>query len=481
MRTIEIENIGPIEKLTIPLPEDGGVVVLRGVNGCGKSTALDAARSLMSGKGSLPVRDACSAGHVNGLGVTIRVGKSTRRGGELEALHLEDRLSIADLVDPGLKSEEAADGRRIKALVGLTGAKADPLLFPEVARHDLDRYDDLVEQAGVAKRNLEAMARAEEKLADELLAKARAMREGLDPKAVQDVDEDALRGSLSRAIRDEATIRERFGQAARRDVEAAQAKKKLEELTTGYSGMSASATLSAVKSAEAKCEAAQKVMDAAKDAYDAAVSEADLADTARVRADDKHKTAVQHQEAVAALQATIDAAKGAEPVDEAAIEVAQAARMAAEKAMTEGLAARGARVKLEGAAVTARESAQHASKAAELREAAKATDDVLADAIQCPVLRIEAGRLVTGTKRGRTLFADLSEGERWRIALDIAADQVGDGGIITVPQDAWEGLDAENRRAIAEHAKRRLVTILTAEAQREGEPEELTAAALAEA
>jgi hypothetical protein len=475
VRTIEIENIGPIEKLTIPLPEDGGVVVLSGRNGAGKSTALDAARSLMSGKGSLPVRDACSTGHVNGLGVTIRVGKSTRRGGELEALHLEDRLSIADMVDPGLKSDEAADGRRIKALVGLTGAKADPALFPEAARHDLDRYDDLVEQAAVAKRNLESLARAEEKQADELLARARAMREGLDPKTIEDVDEEALRATLSDAIREEATTRERYDQAARRDVEAAQAKGKLEAMS-GYDGPTLEDARLIEQGADRLIEDVEREFAAAKRRVDETNATLIQRKMDRNMAAKAREAAFHHQEAVAALQATIDAAKGADPIDEDAVKAAQSAREAAELAMSEALAARGAKLKLEGAMVTAREATQHAGKAAELREAAKSTDDVLADAIQCPVLRIEAGRLVTGTRRGRTLFADLSEGERWRIALDIAADQVGEGGIITVPQDAWEGLDAENRRSIAEHAKRRLVTILTAEAQRDGEPEELTVA-----
>ncbi|MCB1771940.1 MAG: AAA family ATPase, partial [Candidatus Competibacteraceae bacterium] len=51
MNNIMIKNIGAIESVSIPVPKGGGVVVLRGRNGSGKSTALDAIQSAVSGKG----------------------------------------------------------------------------------------------------------------------------------------------------------------------------------------------------------------------------------------------------------------------------------------------------------------------------------------------------------------------------------------------------------------------------------------------
>ena len=38
---VKIKNIGPISTLSMPVPEGGGVVVLKGRNGSGKGTALD--------------------------------------------------------------------------------------------------------------------------------------------------------------------------------------------------------------------------------------------------------------------------------------------------------------------------------------------------------------------------------------------------------------------------------------------------------
>jgi len=482
MKVIEIENIGAISHLRIPICEQGGVTVLRGANGCGKSTALEAARALMAGKGQLPVRDACTAGHVNGLGVTIRVGKTTRRAGELEVIHLEDRLSIADLVDPGLKSEDAADGRRIKALVGLTGAKADPLLFPAEARNGLELIDDLVEQAAHAKRNLETLARAEERRADELAAKARAMREGIpeDAPMMSEGDVKLLRDKVTTAHRDEATIRERYDQASRREVEAAQARQQLQRLAEGFTGPSPDDAELAEREAKAAVDATQLEVSGITATLQAA--QAKLAEERHElsMAIQANESVREHRKALAALAATIESVGTGPAADEATVNVAQEATAQAETALTEGLLALGFADKLRKACVVADESIDAQAKAQTLREAAKRIDDVLAEAIACPVLQVEAGRLVTKTVRGRTLFAELSEGERWRIALDIAADQVGDGGIITVPQSAWEGLDAVNRRAIAEHVKSRRVTLLTAEAQRGGEPEELTAAALGE-
>ena len=40
MSVIEIKNIGPISTASIPIPEGGGVVVLRGKNGSGKSIEI---------------------------------------------------------------------------------------------------------------------------------------------------------------------------------------------------------------------------------------------------------------------------------------------------------------------------------------------------------------------------------------------------------------------------------------------------------
>ena len=112
----------------------------------------------------------------------------------------------------------------------------------------------------------------------------------------------------------------------------------------------------------------------------------------------------------------------------------------------------------------------HEVEAELFRDAAKATDEVLSQIIQNAGvdLRVEAVaqriRLVTDTDRGVTPFGELSPGERWRLALDIAAEAVGERGEITIPQDAWEAMDPANKAAIASHVQELGIIVYTAEA-----------------
>jgi hypothetical protein len=104
--------------------------------------------------------------------------------------------------------------------------------------------------------------------------------------------------------------------------------------------------------------------------------------------------------------------------------------------------------------------------AALVRDAARSTDQVLSEMVSQVTsrLRVEGGRLVCDTDRGVEPFGELSPGERWRIALEVAAQQVGQGGLVTVPQEAWEALDPVNRAEIAQIARQVGVVILTAAA-----------------
>lgn len=76
-------------------------------------------------------------------------------------------------------------------------------------------------------------------------------------------------------------------------------------------------------------------------------------------------------------------------------------------------------------------------------------------------LKVSGGQLVVAAT-GEP-FERLSHGEGWRIALEIAANMVGTGGIVVVPQEAWEGQDPINRAEIAEIARAVGILIVTAE------------------
>jgi hypothetical protein len=169
----------------------------------------------------------------------------------------------------------------------------------------------------------------------------------------------------------------------------------------------------------------------------------------------------------------LDATVAAEPVDDAGLaELAAAVQTAATE--VEAWAVRDkAKGLLDQVEALRLEGTNASSAAVILRAAAAGTEGVVLKALAdvCGEdLELHNGRLyVTNSERGeRELFADLSHGERWRRALDIAVAAVGSKGLLVCRQEAYESLDPHNRRELADYARKLGVVILTAEAA-EGE------------
>ena len=246
MSTIEIKNTGPIEQLSIPLPDDGGLVVLRGGHGEGKSTAIRAIDRVLGGKSKdLAARDGAKKGTVT-LGsatLTISASRTTTRG-EAEVSEISSRLDITSLVDPGIDSPASADAKRIKALIGLSGVSADPADFYELVGSkasfeklgvDCETNDPIV-LSGRVKRKLEDQARRYEKQAEQHEAKAKAAQE-----LVGEVDIEAVSdGAELRKVHEAAVLKLARLDANRRayleqDQKRAEAQKKLDNMG-GYDG-----------------------------------------------------------------------------------------------------------------------------------------------------------------------------------------------------------------------------------------------------
>lgn len=122
---VDIEHTGPIGHVSIPIPADGGIVVLRGANGAGKSTALAAVDALArpASKLAATVQDGELVGRVAGFGREIRLTAARRTSsGTLEIAGLDDGLDLEQLVDPGIDDPKAADRRRITTAMRLARA-----------------------------------------------------------------------------------------------------------------------------------------------------------------------------------------------------------------------------------------------------------------------------------------------------------------------------------------------------------------------
>ena len=226
MKQIEIDDVKAIVHLTLPIPEGGGVIVLQGANGCGKSTALDAIATAAGAKDrGLTVRDGAKFGKVSAPGITLRVAKSTTRAGELTLQSVEGRHSIDKLVDPGFVDPEASDRARIRTLIQFAGVEPDIGIFSgiegyEFAKDNVDTTQDILKIAANLKDEIEKLARSSENSAADATARAFLLFEqsaGLDSTIERDGDElrQAVEHSIRRLCDTERTQRERQEQRAR--------------------------------------------------------------------------------------------------------------------------------------------------------------------------------------------------------------------------------------------------------------------------
>lgn len=475
-KTITLENIGPIEKLTIPLPE-AGVVVLRGRNGVGKSHALAAVDSLASGRGRPPCRDGATRGLVEGFGARLTIGRSTRRTGEAEVLTLEGRLDISQLVDPGLKDGESADRTRIKALIQLSGQPADAKLFEKILPEGVElgelvppsaQADDPVQLAGQLKRALESEARRHEKTAEEARTEYAVIEREIRVDGDPGDDEDALWFRIQRqpdVVRAEAEQEVAEALASLRQLEArqemaaqmaqqiAQAKHQLTALEAEQtSPEKLDAELADV---ESQIRLLEQTLAAAKERRNQLLRQRQEALQRQQRIAELRKTAEQ------TIPVVTDAelAEARNRLETARRRLAETVKLIQQAGLVRRLEVSRSRL------------AEAAGRAEVFRDAARAVEDALSELVGKVTrrLRVEGGRLVCDTHRGVEPFGELSPGERWRIALEIAAEQLGPGGLVTVPQEAWESLDPIHRAEAAQIARQVGVVLLTAEASGEEE------------
>lgn len=469
-----IKDVGPIREIDFQIPEEGGIVVFRGRNGTGKSLALKSMESLAGNRVRVPVRDRALKGVVELGDATMNIGRSTRRSGELEVRTLEGRLNLAELVDPGIASPDAADARRIKAIVQVLGVKPSAELFhgllgkeayEAVVRIDADESADLATMAARVKADFEEQARALEGQTEREDGHAQACREaveGIDTS--QPDDETVLQQANWSAVREEAAAAER-GAAwlkTRHEAEAAAAllaRTRAEALDVAAVQIEVNDAEGKVRCIHDEIEHLERMLVHANAKLTNAVAAVDAAKQ-------KLGQANTQQALCEGWQKTIDAASTAEyPTEQYLTRLREAVKTTTEAVQT-GVLVRKAKLSLAAAEKHEALRDSLAARAVKFREAAKGTDEVLSEVVsRCGIaLRVDAGRLILNTPaRGETYFAELSDGERWKVALDIGIEAVGEQGLLVIPQDAWEGLDPLNRVGIWQHVQGRKVAVLTAE------------------
>ncbi len=336
--------------------------------------------------------------------------------------------------------------------------------------------------AGAIKRDLEAASR---KSADE--AKNAAARADACRKAIEGIDLDAeadakkLQAELEAAVGEKSRLETKSAAHSTAQDAARISRDALNKRLADYKGPTLEHAAVAEKEARDALETCYVERAAAELAVLQAKQRLEAAQKASARAGDAvtdkeriREMAEQHAAGIIYFRETIDAAANLGPVNAGDIVRAKSQVDQCRQHVEQGAIVRRARQQAAEAEQFKQAVATHGAEADALRDAARAVDNVLSEVVSKAgvPLRVEAVnaglRLTTQTGRGRTCFGELSDGERWRIGLDIAINAVGAGGELTIGQPAWQDLDKANRQAIAARAREAGVIIYTAQAD-EGE------------
>jgi len=486
--TIEIENVGPIEHLSIPIPDTGGVVVLRGRNGSGKSHAITGVQALSdtTARKSLTHRDGSREGSIEGLGVRVRLGRSNTARGQLEAQSIDSALDPSVFVDPGMRDPELCDRKRIHALARFCGLQVTreewlELLKPIsevvlVGSEDLTG-DDPIEVSDRLRRKLHDHARSIEKEVAGIQAKADAVGDGIDETCEGPLEDiTPLHDAVRRAeVEYQVIARERD----QRESMAAKIAKLQERIETSASIdleplhvdiaklMDRNQAISeSIAIRDEQLAAARKMVASIEDEIRTLSNQHGEAARQLAEANERLVQAEDHNEEVRKLRESASLSLP-EPISDERVVEASSAIAKAREAVEAAVIRNEARSRRDKWQQLVREASDRRAIAERVRDVARSTDSVIEAAFSARGLGdilISQGRPCVKTDRGIEPVSELSHGERWTLALDIVSRGLGEGAVVAINQEAWEALDPDNRATVARLARERHVSILTAEA-----------------
>lgn len=477
IKEIDIENIGAIERVRIPIPAGGGVVELTGEQGCGKSTAVRAINATLGGKSRVPLRDGAKRGSVTIGTATLKVTPRTNKAdGELVVSEVESDFDLSALIDPGITDPERADAARIKELVKLSGVDADPSLYygllgieddGQWEELDIEPTDDPLLLGTRIKRHLGKVAKDAEGDAERLSTKASTLRETVD----QDVPLDGPTKEETRKAYDNA----------RRTYELTQEQRRL-GLENQQRTQEATEKIATLREQLVDPEKIQKDHDdlvlAQKADHDklrhlereiaTLESVIDTRDTTIGQLEQKLADQTRLTQQVNELEAVLGADQKEPPtVDEIreakeAMDAAHAAMMARENAERHAAT-------LQEVETLMTEVNSRLANADQTRKAIDNVDALLTSQVDLDdLVRIEHGRLVVSTDRSANEpFAELSHGERTKLAIQMAAHAFAkldpdQQGMLTIPQEAYDALQPKNKDLLDREAKRVGLVIIAA-------------------
>lgn len=455
--SISIKNIQAIQHLTFDLPSEGGVVVLVGKNGAGKTTAISAISALLGvGDSRLGVTRGEDSGEVDGLGRKLKVGKVQRVTGTPEVSILRG-IDLSVIVDPKVADQEARNKYRIRELVSLGGAKVSPTELAEGCGELVDieaasAIEDPIKMGDFLKRQLENAARELERKADidDGVATAKLIEAGdvddLAPEKM--VPSESLEQSHRKAQKDLADARKvvsDYHAAIQKNAEIENQIAEIEKRSEGQRDLATvSREIGSVDAEILELKAKLETLEASK-----------------LRLESELKV-------VKSREATIESlAKGISIVDDSTIptdddiDALEKAEAAAYKALVGAADLERRSIALTESRKLRNGSVANNEKAKTIRELIVQIHSRLQKLLPAGPLEIDGGRLIFSPKH--VPFDELSEGERWSVAMQYAIESVGIGGVIPISQEGWQSLAPSLKSHINQIAKNSGVVVITAQ------------------
>lgn len=457
-RAVTITTNKAIRELTIDIPEEGGVLVFKGTNGAGKTTAICALQGLLGMKVDVSPSDGAEVAEITGLGRRLRMKGRQSSTGRAIVPTLGTRLDLGKLVDPGVADPAARTKMRTRALVALSPNRLKPedLLDESLSEFiDFDtasEIEDPVELEGFLKRSVdrEALDLEKKSAVAAKLAEAKRAEAGDIDQLSGDHDLAALSSAHRSAVQKVGDTEKQISDRAEAIQVNAEAEAKIKSLQDSYQGeqpdvlaaqvaaldadvaelqkqlTAKMGELTKVKRAEAACAEVQEKIQLVRER---------MRDVSKPVLNEKHLAQFKAKEQ-AAYQQLLD------------VELISQRKAALEMAKSQNATA-----------------VQQAAQAEELRAAAKSISDKIQKFLPEGPIVIQDGQLCVKHHRRDKLVAydELSEGERWGIALDYAIKIVGEGGVIPVEQEAWQSLAPSLKLEIVDIALSNRVTVVTAE------------------
>lgn len=470
-QAFHIQDINGVRDFTVNI--DGpGVLVARGWNGTGKSSAISAILAASGDKkATAEPTDGIAKGRVTmGDGVIFAAGSRRVATGQ-PAIRLISTGSIGTLIDPGLVDEDRAAQARVRAVTQLMPMPADDAARIELTANDPelmehiahDPAEDALLLAEAVRNKANEMALAQEKI-----AQAKEGEMGTYEKLIGElgtVDFNAGKSSEVKALADEAMNRAQV--MAHTATERVKLERQQAEIRQSLGPLP-------------DVDEAQKEFDAANQRLLELNAELKIAaqawNDAGAKLKGRRMEVEQHRQRAEILK---------RPVQGPTLEEAESARVEAET-----LAGRAMRAQVLGQAEAY--TAEHTNadrvkhdadtRGKALREIARGTSDALGRLLErrgLPGLSIVEGRLCV--KDGDTVKdfdKRLSFGQRVRVALgialagiDVSAPEHRTTGnklpVLPLEPGFWTALDPVKQAEVAQIAKERGVCLIT-EAPGEG-------------